>query len=192
MRLDARGFTLIEVLFTVAIAALMILGTLAANTSFRKLSETAHQNSVAGQDAHAVIERMRAAAIDGDFPNNVVSEFPDNAIVSDFTTLTNQQVRVSYDNAAADPLAATVTVTWLENGVRSVSKSVRALITQRVPSELNESEEDEEEEEAEDEDDHGEDDHDDDDHDEDDHDDDDHDEDDHDDDDDHGSDHDDH
>lgn len=169
LKTNEDGFTFIEVMTALAIASITILMVLMSNTTLQKANDASYERSVAAQDANQVIERIRETAMYGEFPSNVLSEYPNNSTVANFSSLTNQQVTVSYADTSADPLSLTVTVSWDENGLRQVSKSVRALITQRVPSALNDNygSNDNEEDDIESNDDHGDDhddDHDDDDH----------------------------
>lgn len=127
-----RGFTLIELMITMAVIVLALVGYIGANNAIQRSSEAAFERSIAMQDANQVLELMRDTASGGEFPANVVTAFPNGGMVDGFTNLDNQQVRVDYADTSADPLDVTVTVTWLQNGTRSVSVTIRTLMTQRT------------------------------------------------------------
>ena len=130
-KLDQSGFTLIEVSITISIVILALLGAMASNTALHQSSTSAYERSVAIQDANQILERMRNTASSGQFPGNVTAVFPNNGSVAGFTNLTNQQVVVSYVNPSTNPLDVSVTVSWLQNGLRNTSTSLRTLMTQR-------------------------------------------------------------
>ena len=132
-----RGFTLIEIMITVEVMTTCLLGLLYANTKMQQSGNIAFERAVAMQHANQVIENMRNSAVTS--LATVTTAFPNNGTVasSNYTqsstneSLPSEVVTASYVSTTADPLDATVTVTWLAGGVRTVSKSVRTLITRR-------------------------------------------------------------
>ena len=128
----SEGFTLIELMITMVVVVLVIVGFMGANFAIQRSSEAAYSRTVALQDANRVIEAMRNLAASGTFPTNVTGTYSDGGTVSGFSNLTSETVTVSYANSSANPLDATVTVSWSENGVRTVSTSLRTYITQRA------------------------------------------------------------
>lgn len=128
---EQEGFTLIEILFAAGVVLLLVVGFLGAMTSMRYANEAAYQRTMALQDANQVIEQMRNTAATGTFPSNVTSAYPSGGTVSGFTSLTNETVTVSYASATANPLDVTVTVSYSENGRRTVTASLRTYMTQR-------------------------------------------------------------
>ncbi len=129
--LKQQGFTLIELMIALAVTALAIVGYIGANLIVQQNSEALFEKTLALQDASRVIEQMRNAAQTGQFPNNVTGVFPNGAQVTGFNNLTNEQVIVTYASSTANPLDATVTVTWLSNGRRATTTALRTFITQR-------------------------------------------------------------
>ena len=119
-------------MITMAVLVVTLLGFMGANTAVQQSSAAAFERAVAVQDANQVIERMRNTAAAGTFPANVTGLFPNGGAVNGFNTLTSELIIVTYVNPAANPLDATVTVRWLEKGVRNVDTSLRTLITQRL------------------------------------------------------------
>lgn len=117
---------------TMVVVVLVLVGFTGTNGTIQQTSEAAFQRTTALQDANQVIELMRNTAASGTFPTNVTTVYPNNGTVSGFTNLTNETITVSYANAVADPLNVTVTVSWSENGRRTVNTALRTIITQRA------------------------------------------------------------
>jgi len=138
-----KGFTLIEVMITVAIMALSLFGLLAANISMQYSSIDAHERSVAVQHANQVIEQMRNSALTSlaaaatAFPSGTVAS--SNYTSSANEVLTNEAVTVAYTDgpdagtSATDdnPLDVTVTVNWQQRGVRNATEVIRTYIAKR-------------------------------------------------------------
>lgn len=129
---NEKGFTFVEVMITMVVVVLVLLGYMGANMNIQHASEAAYQRTVALQDANRVVELIRNVAATGQFPANVTTAYPGGAAVGGFTNLPGERVFVAYRNQAADPLDVTVTVSWLENGVRAVNTAIRTYVTQRV------------------------------------------------------------
>ncbi len=129
---DERGFTFIEVMIAMVVVVLLVTGFLGSATALQSANMAAFERSIAYQDANRVIEAMRNTATTGTFPANVTAAYPNNGTVSGFTSLTNETVTVSYTSATADPLDATVLVSYSENGNRTVTARLRTYITQRT------------------------------------------------------------
>lgn len=152
-----EGFSLIELMITIAVVSLALVGTLFANTAMSQAGETTFERAMALQEANQVIESIRQTAATGLFPGNVTAAFPNNTARPNFANLrpncgvnadppvactwpfnftasnnSNEQVVVTYVNPAANPLDVTVTVVWRERGVRQAQIALRTLITQRT------------------------------------------------------------
>ena len=123
---------MIELMVSIIVIGFALLAVLLANTAIQQASERARERMIATQDAHRVVELIRNASVNGNFPANAVTAFPNGGAVAGFSNLTNEQVVASYANTAADPLNITVTTTWLELGRRNVSVQLRTLMTQRT------------------------------------------------------------
>ena len=126
-----KGFTLVELMVSLGVLVVGLLGILLANTYTEKASQGAYERMVTLQDAHRAIELMRSASATGDFPTNVTSAFPNEARVTGFNNLSGEQVIVTYPDSKADPLDLTVTTSWKERGVRNFSIRLRTLMTKR-------------------------------------------------------------
>lgn len=129
---DQRGFTLVELMITLAVVVLALGGYVAANTAINQRTQEIFEQSTAIQDANSVIERMRNSSTGGQFPASVTGVFPNNTPVQGFTALPNEQVTVLYADPAADPLDVTVRVSWRSRGVRQAATDLRTFITRRT------------------------------------------------------------
>ena len=127
-----KGFTLIELMIAMVVVVSVLAGFMGTNVAIQQTTESAFQRTVALQDANQVVELMRQTAATGTFPTNVTAVYANGGTVSGFTSLTSETVTVSYVSASANPLDATVTVSWLQNGRRTVNTALRTLITQRA------------------------------------------------------------
>ena len=126
-----RGFTLLEVVITIAVVMISFLALMFSNMIIQRNNDMFYQRTVASQDAHQVMERIRDTATFGLFPNNVTDQYPDGADVPGFSNLQGQQIIVDYSSALSDPLDITITVNWLEDGFRNVSYTLSSIVTQR-------------------------------------------------------------
>lgn len=127
------GFTLVEIMITTVVVSVVLLGFVSASSGIQMQGEAAHQRSMAIQDANQVIEQMRNAAATGTFPGNVTAVFSGD-VDEDYSNMpdtADETISVSYADPTADPLDATVTVTYMENGNRQTTATIRTYITQR-------------------------------------------------------------
>jgi prepilin-type N-terminal cleavage/methylation domain-containing protein len=138
MKMTEKGLTLVEILIAMVVASLVLTGILVGNSVIQKNSEAVFQRNRAFQDAHQVLEEIRRVAQTGNFPSNVVSAYSNGGTVAGFTALSNESVRVNYTDVNGDgnatndnPLDVTVTVNWNENGIRTATNSIRAMVTQQ-------------------------------------------------------------
>lgn len=125
------GFTFVELMIALFVLTAMIAAYVGANCAAQQTGEEMHQRTVALQDANRVIEQMRDASKTGAFPDNVIAAFPQNNQVAGISNLSDEVVTVTYANATANPLVATVTVSWTSYNGRSFSEEVKTYITQR-------------------------------------------------------------
>lgn len=133
---NEAGLTLVELMVTMVVVVLALVGYIGATTFLQKQSEIKFEKSLAIQDANRVLEQMRDASETGNFPTNVTGTFSNGAAVAAFNglNLTNEVVTVSYADATADPLDVTVTVTWQTVEGRNVTTALRSYVTQRATS----------------------------------------------------------
>ena len=130
---ELKGFTLVESMITSAIVATVVVGYLGTTIVMQQTTQGIYEETIALQDANRVIEQMRNSAATGTFPSNVTGSF--NGSVTGYSSLPSgntETVTVAYVSASANPLDATVTVSYLANAKRSTSLSMRTYITQRT------------------------------------------------------------
>ena len=130
-----RGFTFIELLITIGVVALALLAVVGTNMTIQQTSEVAFERTTALQDANEVIEQMRNAASGAPAAFQATVMNAGTAAVATAGTLPashNEVITITYVDTAADPLDATVTVSWNERGLRPVSVSIRTLFTRRA------------------------------------------------------------
>lgn len=131
---NEAGLTLVELMVTMVVVVLALVGYVGATTFLQQQSEVKFEKSLAIQDANRVLEQMRDASEDGTFPGNVTGTFGNGAAVAAFNglNLTNEVVTVTYADATADPLDVTVTVTWQTVQGRNATTALRSYVTQRT------------------------------------------------------------
>ncbi|MBI4549473.1 MAG: prepilin-type N-terminal cleavage/methylation domain-containing protein [Candidatus Omnitrophica bacterium] len=129
MKQNQRGFTFVELLVAIAIVIPVLMGMIGVNLYTFRVGETSRSVMTAMQDGHSVIESIRNVANNQGL-NAVAANFPSGQAVAGFANLTNEQIIVTYPNAAQDPLQITVTVTWLDRQ-RAMSRSLVTQVTRR-------------------------------------------------------------
>lgn len=136
-----RGFTLVEVIFTIAILSIGLLAYIRSNIAMTQSTELAYEQTVAFYDAQQVVEQIRETAQNGSYPSNVLQAFPDGQEVQGFSNLTDEVITVDYNSVEA-PLDFTVNVGWQGNGTRPMSKSVRTIVSKRTVETSDDADED--------------------------------------------------
>lgn len=126
------GFTMLELLIAILILGFGLLAVLLGNTYTQQASEKNYERMIAAQDASRVIESLRDASVNGNFPANVVAAYPNGVAVGGFNNLTNELISVNYTSTTSDPLDITVTTSWRERGRRNMSFQLKTLMTQRT------------------------------------------------------------
>lgn len=133
IRRDERGFTFVELMVTAAVVSIVLIGLVAGNMMIQRTNEGAYERAIAVQDASRVIESIRNTVNAGQSLANATVGFPNNGTVNGFNNLANEQVVVTYADPAANQLLdVTVTVTWLQNGMRQASQVLRTFIALRA------------------------------------------------------------
>ena len=131
---NEKGFTLVEIMITTVVVSIVLLGFVSSSSGIQRQGEAAYQRAMALQDANQVIEQMRNLAATGTFPANVTGTF-NGAVAASYAHMPSssaETISVSYANASANPLDATVTVSYSENGTRATTAAIRTYITQRA------------------------------------------------------------
>ena len=141
MNLSAkRGFTLVELLFTITVVILAGLGILGAYGSSLHLVEVAQQAMMANDDLKDMMEKLKSTAFTQlltDFPdgavNGIVGAGPDkySAVVGGYR-LAGEQITVTHrPNTSADPRELVVQLTWTNRG-RLYQRTLSTFRTSRL------------------------------------------------------------
>lgn len=123
------GFTLIELVVSTLIVAVGIVALMGTFLSGLGLVESGRNMAVAAADARTVFEEMRRLSGSG-LPSVTGRNWAAWSAGAQLTSLPNETVAVGFQNPAADPLRATVTVNWSERN-RARSSSFTSLVTRR-------------------------------------------------------------
>jgi type II secretory pathway pseudopilin PulG len=122
---------MIELMIALVVISIVSVGFIGANILAQKNNEEMHERTIAIQDANRAIEQIRNVSRIGTFPANVVTAYPHNGTLTGFNDLTAETVRVAYVSATANPLDATVTVSWTSYPQRNNEITIQTYITQR-------------------------------------------------------------
>ncbi|MBN2310854.1 MAG: type II secretion system protein [Candidatus Hydrogenedentes bacterium] len=128
-----RGFTLLELTIAVAVFIVILAATAQALVSYYVTMDIQNQRVAAVRNCTGVISAMRSVrdANPGDFPDAIVDQWPDGAVVSGAGSLPQEQITVHYTDSTANPLEVTVTSQWADLRGRSLTTSVSSLLTDR-------------------------------------------------------------
>lgn len=124
-----KGFTLIEVVVSTLIVAVAIVALLGTFLSGLILVESGRNMAVAAADARSVFEEMRRLSASG-MGSVTTRNWTTWSRGSGLTSLGNEAVAVGFRNPAADPVEATVTVSWSERN-RNRAASFTSFLTRR-------------------------------------------------------------
>jgi prepilin-type N-terminal cleavage/methylation domain-containing protein len=134
-RRGARGgFTLAEVMISVAVLVVAVLGTFATQLSSSNVMRTSRETNAAMMDLRSAMDFLLVA--DFDDLAAAGTDFADGAQIAAFTDLhlANEAITVDYPNfaggAVPDPLQVVVTVTWTDFGGRDRSLSLSSMRTE--------------------------------------------------------------
>lgn len=105
MRFSSRGFTLMELMISVAILIVVIVGFLASFLHSIMLTRSSREKTIALNDAQFVLESMKAESF-----ADLLAYIPPA-----FSNLHEESVSVVASIVAARRVAAVATVTWKEN-----------------------------------------------------------------------------
>ncbi len=135
-KLNSRGFTIIEIMISITVLTIVLLGLISGYMTCLKLNEMSKSTTIATEDARRVLEQMRS---------DVVSELSDVtsvdwtawAVANGLDSLESEQIAVGYtdrdgtgDPLDDDPLEVSIIVTW-QDGLRVRTLILASLITVR-------------------------------------------------------------
>ena len=133
---NQSGFSLVELMIAMAICLVAMLAVLGAMTAIKQATEKAYERSIVTQDIHKVIEEMRnaanAASSDSYQSSAMAAADAASTHLTSLPSSYQESIAVSYQDQTADPLDATITASWRQQGIRPTTLSMRALITRRI------------------------------------------------------------
>jgi len=120
------GFTLIELILSIALLAVGAISIYQAVFSYTELSEMAHDRNLAFFDLETALEDIRSTPFD-----KIVEKYPDEEPIPKFDDLhlRNERITVTYRNPNRDPLVITATIEWQDRQGRSFSESMHTART---------------------------------------------------------------
>ncbi len=128
-KINKKGLTLVETMIACLILVGMIVGFLGVFNASFSLLEQLSSSVIATSDACAVLESMRN--IDPFNTTNLIAVFPDGAAVAGYNNLGSETVLVNYEDLLANPIKATVSVSWQGKGGRVYTERLVTLLTRR-------------------------------------------------------------
>jgi prepilin-type N-terminal cleavage/methylation domain-containing protein len=131
-----KGFTLIEIMLSIMVATIVLLGLISGYISCLQINEMSKSTTIATEHARRVIEQMRSDSV-GELTDITSVDWTAWAAANGLDTLAAEQVTVGYidrdgtgDALDDDPLEVLITVTWTD-GPRARSIILSSLITVR-------------------------------------------------------------
>lgn len=121
-----NGFTLIELIISIALLAIGAMSIFHSCFSFGELGEMAHERNIAFFDLETALEDIRSTPFD-----QIVDRYPDGSRIAKFDSLHLQRERitVTYRNPDRDPLLITATIEWLDPKGRPRTESMHTART---------------------------------------------------------------
>ena len=132
-RHNEAGFSLLELTIAVAVFV-VVLGAVAQGlVSYYVVMDAQHQRVAAAEVLRGVLADMRAVrdANPDSFPDAVRDAYPNGETVPGPGLLPNETIEVTYANDAANPLEATVVISWPDLQGRPVQETISTLLTDR-------------------------------------------------------------
>ncbi len=131
-----KAFTFIELMISLTILAIVILGILSGYVGCLKINEMSKSTTIATLDARRIISQMRSLAVDS-LADVTAEDWTTWGANNGCANLDSEQVVVTYidrdgsgDALDDDPLEVTVTINWVDNQ-RARSLILGTLITVR-------------------------------------------------------------
>ncbi len=132
-RRGQEGLTLLELTIAVALFAIVLGAAAQALISYHSALTLQRQRNEALLHCRSVINEMRNVreSNPNDFPNAILSRWPNGGVVAGFNTLPQEQITVAYTDVNANPLEVVVTCTWRDMRNRPASVSLSTMLTDR-------------------------------------------------------------
>lgn len=130
-RQGEEGFTLVELVVSVALFTIVLGATAQALISYYTALDLQNQRHTALRTCTSIISQMREVrdANGENFPNAITAEWPDGAEVQGVAVLPRETVTVQYADPNANPLQVTVRSEWVDHHGRPVSLGVSTVLT---------------------------------------------------------------
>jgi len=124
--------TLIELIMAMAVLSFALLGFMYTLVNMGILIHHNRQKTVAINDAQAVLGEMRRLRSQPNvqFPDDIVSTFPNGEAVDGFANLPGEQVVVRYRDPNSNPLVVTVDVSWRSHCGVTMSTQLSTIISE--------------------------------------------------------------
>lgn len=131
------GFTLLEIVIAMALFTVAMAVAAQSLASYYVTMDMQQQRVVAVNHCRTVLDQMRsvrnntpnAASNTATLVNAILAKFPANVNATGPTTLRNSTVKVTYADTNANPLVATVTVSWSDLRGRAMTMAVTSALS---------------------------------------------------------------
>ena len=132
MKINKKGFTLIEVMVAIGIFAFAVFGTLALIGQSMAFGKASNNQTVAVNEAKRVLENVRRVADTSGLATVASTNFNEtlssSVLPSGTVVVTDLSGNALVNNA--DPLPVRVTVSWTQKG-QTINYSMDTMVTQR-------------------------------------------------------------
>lgn len=130
------GFSLIELVIAFSMLTIVLTGSMQALLQHFQLLRVREELVSASQNCEGLLSEIRRTrdTAAGVFPGKVVAVFPQNGttpgVGADLTTLSNEQLTVTYVNPNATPLEITIISNWTDFRGRPMTTRLSTILTQ--------------------------------------------------------------
>ena len=119
------GLTLAELVVTIFVLSLTLVGTLMFFANARLAEQSAKDMTMSTSHAEFILEEMRTRTT---LANITSTNWVSWAAGQGLSTLPSESVSAVYTNSASDPLEITVTINWIRN-LRNATYSILTRMT---------------------------------------------------------------
>jgi len=125
------GFTLLEMTLAMAVFAVVLGATAQTLISYHANIQMQNMRAAAAQNARSVLAQMRAVRDDPmqPFPAAILERWPDGQAIGGEGTLPGEEIIVSYEDVAANPLEITVVSVFQDMSGRPVRVQLGTALT---------------------------------------------------------------
>ena len=119
-----QGFSLLEVVLTIALLTTTTLGTSLLLVPIARQSRIGRETQIANSAARGVLERLQATPF-----KDLLTDYPPSSVKT-ISELPSGKVTVQYEDPAADPLIIEAIVTWDSPDLGSMSRAFNTIRTE--------------------------------------------------------------